>query len=124
VALNLAYLGTRREQLVEMAAPVRGILALAIAARRRPVEHGLDPPAQARRSGFLDHSGSTIFVTNAVSMLWTGRAPMTGSTNAAPLPEQEIVIAIDRRKAVLRRANNLLADGHDQSDGGIDLVLR
>ena len=39
-------------------------------------------------------------------------------------PEQESVIAlIDRRKALLRRANNLLAKGHDQGYGSIDLVL-
>src|SRR5215472_3323609 len=43
---------------------------------------------------------------------------------AALSPEQEGAIAlIDRRKTLLRRANNLLAKGHDQGDGSIDLML-
>ena len=80
MVLDLAHLGARRQQLVEMAAPARRILALAIAAHRRPIEHGLDAPAQpAAVSGFFDQIGSRIFMTKAVSMSWTGSAPMTGS---------------------------------------------
>jgi hypothetical protein len=47
VVLDLAHLATRRQQLVEMAAPARRVLSSAIAAHFCPVEHGLDAPAQA-----------------------------------------------------------------------------
>ena len=40
----------------------------------------------------------------------------------APSPEQQIAIPVDRRRLV-GRANDLLAERHDQGDGGIDLVL-
>jgi hypothetical protein len=47
--LYTAHLGARRQQLVEVAAPARGILAMAKAACCRPIEHSLDPSAKPRR---------------------------------------------------------------------------
>jgi hypothetical protein len=53
MVLHLAHLGARRQQLVEMTASPRRVLALAIATRRRPVEHGLYTAAQPRRRFWL-----------------------------------------------------------------------
>jgi len=44
--LDLAHFCAGRQQLVEMAAPSRGVLALAIATRRCPIEHGFNSPSQ------------------------------------------------------------------------------
>ena len=44
--LRLAHLRTRRQQLVEMAAPACRIFAMAIAAHGGPIEHGFDAAAQ------------------------------------------------------------------------------
>lgn len=48
MVLDLAHLGARRQQLVEMPAPSRWILPLTKAAHRRPIEHGFDSAAQSR----------------------------------------------------------------------------
>ncbi len=48
MVLDLVHLSTRRQQLVEMAAPSSRILAMSKAAHGRPIEHGFNPAAQPR----------------------------------------------------------------------------
>ena len=48
VMLDRPHLAARREQVLKVALPARRVLALAVAARCRPVEHGLDASPHAR----------------------------------------------------------------------------
>ena len=50
MVLDLANLVTGRQQLIEMAAPARGVLALAVTTHRCPVDDRLDTAAQPARS--------------------------------------------------------------------------
>ena len=77
--LHFAHLGTRRQQLVEMAAPARRVFAVAIAPHLGEVQNAFDPSAQAEAvSGFVVQIGSSTFSTSAVSIACTGSAPMMG----------------------------------------------
>src|SRR5262249_49918765 len=49
VVFDLAHFRARRQQLVEMAAPARRVLARAIPTCLRPIQDGLDTPAHAAR---------------------------------------------------------------------------
>ncbi len=69
-----------RQQMVEMAAPARGVLAPPKPANLGPIQHGLDTARDpARRFRFGVQIGSKTFVTSAVSIACMDNAPSTGS---------------------------------------------
>ena len=45
MVLDLSHLAASRQQVIEMAAPARRVVALAVAARRRPIEYAFNPAA-------------------------------------------------------------------------------
>src|SRR5712672_4251852 len=96
--LNAAHLGTRRQQVFQMAAPARRILALAIAARGRPVEDAFYPAAHPARGFWLlrpyrldrlqhepdidDLHGK--IAEHRIDIAFEGRAPLRGVLGVAP----------------------------------------
>jgi hypothetical protein len=82
------------------------------------IDHGSRPLALAAPAADLlaDQAGLGLLVFGPAM----SSARLMGKP--APSPEQEIVIAVDRRRLV-GRADDLLAKRHDQTDGRIDLVL-
>src|SRR5215472_7954734 len=70
MVLDLADLSAGREQLVEMTAPTRGVLALAVTAGSRPIQNAFDPASNyLAHHAFRRQSGaaSTSLATTATA---------------------------------------------------------